>query len=79
MSYLIIKRIAITSNLSVALEDFINEKLCPTGKVTAWDETVIRMALDLKDMDTLACRIIDLCERAGVQVPARLTLPDTER
>lgn len=79
MSYLIIKRIAITSNLSVALEDFINEKLCPTGKVTAWDETVIRMALDLKDMDTLTCRIIDLCKRAGVQVPARLTLPGTER
>ena len=44
-----------------------------------WDETVIRMALDLKDMDTLACRIIDLCERAGVQVPACLTLPCTER
>jgi len=63
----------------VALEDFISEKLCPTGKVMAWDETVIRMALDLKDMDTLACRIIALCERAGVQIPACLTLPGTER
>ena len=35
----------------MTLEDFINEKLCPTGKVTAWDETVIRTALALGDMD----------------------------
>ena len=29
----------------MTLEDFINEKLCPTGKVTVWDETIIRTAL----------------------------------
>lgn len=63
----------------MTLEDFINEKLCPTGKVTVWDEIVIRMALDLGDMDTLACRIIDLCERAGVPMPTNLVLPGAER
>ena len=61
----------------VALEDFISEKLCPTGKVMAGDENGIRMSLDRKVMDTPACRIIDLCERASVQVPVHPRLRDT--
>lgn len=63
----------------MTIENFINEKLCPTGKVTVWDETVIRMALDLGDMDTLVCRIIDLCKRTGIPIPTDLTLPGVEQ
>ena len=63
----------------VALEDFINEKLCPTGKVTAWDETVIRTALALGDMDKLSDQLILMCRRAGVSVPVDLSLPSIER
>ncbi|MBQ4280376.1 hypothetical protein [Alistipes senegalensis] len=63
----------------MTLEDFINEKLCPTGKVTAWDETVIRTALALGDMDKLSDQLISMCQRAGVPVPVDLSLPGIER
>ncbi|BBL00430.1 hypothetical protein A3BBH6_06660 [Alistipes onderdonkii subsp. vulgaris] len=63
----------------MTLEDFINEKLCPTGTVTAWDETVIRTALDLGDMDTLICQILNISERAGIPVPTDLILPGAEQ
>lgn len=55
----------------MTLEEFINEKLCPTGTVTAWDETVIRTALALGDMDKLSDRIAAMCRRAGVPIPRR--------
>ena len=51
----------------MTLEDFNNEKLCPTGKVTAWDETVIRTALALGDMDKLSDQLILMCRRAAQQ------------
>lgn len=63
----------------MTLEDFINEKLCPTGTVTAWDETVIRTALALGDMDMLSDQLIIMCKRAGVSVPTDLVLPGAER
>lgn len=63
----------------MTLETFINEKLCPTGTVTAWDETVIRMALTLGDMDKLSDQLIIMCKRAGVSVPTDLVLPGAER
>lgn len=56
----------------MTLEEFINEKLCPTGTVTAWDETVIRTALALGDMDKLSDRIAAMCRRAGVPIPVDL-------
>lgn len=59
----------------MTLEDFINEKLCPTGKVTVWDETVIRAALALGDMGKLTNQIADICRRANVAIPTDLTLP----
>ena len=59
----------------MTLEEFINEKLCPTGTVTAWDETVIRTALTLGDMDKLSDQIAAMCRRARVRVPADLVLP----
>jgi len=63
----------------MTLEDFINEKLCPTGKFTAWDETVIRLALTLGDMEKLSNQIVSVCRRAGVPVPTDLTLPGVEK
>lgn len=63
----------------MTLEEFINEKLCPTGTVTAWDETVLRMALELGDMDKLSYQLILMCRRAGVPVPTDLVLPGAER
>lgn len=63
----------------MTLEDFINEKLCPTGTVTAWDETMIRTALCLGDMDRLSDQLIIMCRRAGVPVPTDLTLPGAKR
>lgn len=62
----------------MTLEDFINEKLCPTGTVTAWDETVIRTALALGDMDKLSDQLIIMCKRVGVSVPTDLVLPGAE-
>lgn len=63
----------------MTLEEFINEKLCPTGTVTAWDETVLRMALELGDMDKLSDQLISMCRRAGVSVPTDLVLQGFER
>lgn len=63
----------------MTLEDFINEKLCPTGKVTVWDETIIRTALELGDMDKLSDQLISMCRRAGVPMPTDLVLPGAER
>ena len=63
----------------MTLEDFINEKLCPTGTVTVWDETIIRTALELGDMDKLSDQLIIMCKRAGVPVPTDLTLPEAKR
>lgn len=60
----------------MTLEEFINEKLCPTGKVTVWDETVISTALDLGDMDKLSDQIMTMCKRVGVPVPTNLILPE---
>ena len=55
----------------MTLEDFINEKLCPTGKVTAWDETVIRTALALLiDRDALCANITP-----GAQQSANAPIP----
>lgn len=61
------------------LEEFINEILCPTGTVTAWDETVICMAIRLGDMDKLTDQLAIMCKRAGVPIPTDLTLPDVEQ
>lgn len=63
----------------MTLEDFINDKLCPTGTVTVWDETVLRTALELGDMDKLSDQIAAMCRQAGVPVPVDLVLPGTER
>ena len=63
----------------MTLETFINEKLYPTGTVTAWDETVIRTALALGDMDKLSDQIAAMCWRAGVSMPIDLVLPGAER
>ncbi len=63
----------------MTLEEFINDKLCPTGTVTVWDETVIRTALELGDMDKLSDQLIIMCKRAGVPVPTDLVLPGAER
>ena len=63
----------------MTLEEFINDKLCPTGTVTVWDETIIRTALELGDMDKLSDQLIIMCKRAGVPVPTDLTLPGAKR
>jgi len=58
----------------MTLEEFINERLCPTGALTAWDETVIATACRLGDAETLTAKIAELANRAGVEVPADLTI-----
>jgi hypothetical protein len=58
----------------MTLEEFINEHLCPSGVVTAWDETVIATAYRLGDTKTLAAKVAELALKAGVEVPADLTL-----
>lgn len=47
--------------------------------MTAWDETVIRTALALGDMDKLSGQIAAMCRRAGVPVPVDLVLLGAER
>lgn len=47
--------------------------------MTAWDETVIRTALALGDMDKLSGQIAAMCRRAGVPIPVDLVLPGAER
>lgn len=63
----------------MTLEAFINEKLCSTGTVTTWDETIIRTALALGDMEKLSDQIAAMCRRAGVSMPTDLVLPGAER
>lgn len=53
----------------MTLEDFINEKLCPTGTVTVWDETLIRPALRLDDMDKLSASIAPCAGRPECRSP----------
>lgn len=47
--------------------------------MTTWDETVIRTALALDDMDKLSGQIAAMCRRARVPVPVDLVLPGAER
>lgn len=63
----------------MTLEDFLNKKLCPTGTVTVWDETVIRTTLEMGDMDKLSDQLVAMCKRAGVPVPTDLMLPGVKR
>ncbi len=57
----------------MTLEEFINEKLCPAGVVTAWDETVIATAIRLGDIETLTSKLAELAGKAGVLIPDDLT------
>jgi hypothetical protein len=57
----------------MTLEEFINDKLCPAGVVTAWDEDVIATAYRLGDTKTLVAKVAELATKAGVEVPADLT------
>jgi hypothetical protein len=54
--------------------EFVNEKLCPAGVVTGWDEAIISTAFLLGDTTTLANKVAELANRAGVEVPVDLTL-----
>ena len=58
----------------MTLEEFINEKLCPAGVVTAWDETVIVTACKAGDIETLTSKLAELASKAGVLIPDGLTL-----
>ena len=58
----------------MTFEEFINQKLCPAGVVTAWDGLVITTAFRLDDLDTLAAITVRLAMKAGVEVPDDLTL-----
>ncbi len=58
----------------MTLEEFINEKLCPAGVVTAWDRTVIVSALRLGDVDKLTDKLAELTVKAGVEIPADLII-----
>ena len=55
------------------------KKFRPTGKFTAWDETMIRLALTLGDMEKLSNQIVSDGRRAGVPVPTDLALPGVEQ
>lgn len=57
----------------MTLEEFINEKLCPAGVVTAWDELVIVTAIRLGDLETLTSKLAELAGKAGVLIPDGLT------
>jgi hypothetical protein len=54
--------------------EFVNESLCPARVVTGWDELVITTALRLGDVKTLKSKVAELANKAGVEVPANLTL-----
>ncbi len=58
----------------MTLEEFINGKLCPAGVVTAWDELVIVTAYKIGDVDKLTEKLAELIVKAGVEIPADLTL-----
>lgn len=57
----------------MTLEEFINERLCPAGVVTEWDETVIVTACKVGDTKTLVDKVAELANKAGVEIPADLT------
>ena len=57
----------------MTLEEFINEKLCPAGVVTAWDETVIATAYKIGDLETLTSKLAELAGKAGGLIPDDLT------
>ncbi len=61
----------------MTLKTFINEKLCPTGVVTVWDADVIATAFRLGDIETLTSKVTELAAKAGIEVPADLTLKMT--
>lgn len=56
------------------LEEFLNKKICPTGVMTAWDETVLTTAYRLGDTDTLTSKTTELCAKAGIEAPTNLIL-----
>ncbi len=58
----------------MTLEEFINEKLCPAGVVTAWDDIIINTAFLLDDMETITSKVVELAAKAGVEVPFDLIL-----
>lgn len=58
----------------MTVEQFINEKLCPAGVVTVWEETLITTAYRLGDLNKLLETIYDLCQKANVEMPTDLTL-----
>ncbi len=58
----------------MTIEEFINEKLCPAGVVTAWDDIIINTAFLLDDMETITSKLAELAAKAGVKVPSDLTL-----
>lgn len=58
----------------MTVEQFINEKLCPTGVVTVWEETLIATAYQLGDLNKMLETIYDLCQKANVEMPIDLTL-----
>jgi hypothetical protein len=54
--------------------EFVNEKLCPAGVVSEWDETVITTAIRLGYVEMLASKLVELADKAGMEVPVDLTL-----
>ncbi len=58
----------------MTLEEFINEQLCPAGVITRWDAEVIAAAHRLGDIETLTSKVAELSSKAGVLIPAGLTL-----
>lgn len=58
----------------MTVKTFINEKLCPTGVVTVWEETLIATAYQHGDLNKMLETIYDLCEKANVEMPTNLTL-----
>lgn len=58
----------------MTVKTFINEKLCPAGVVTVWEETLIATAYQLGDLNKMLETIYDLCEKANVEMPTNLTL-----
>lgn len=58
----------------MTIEEFINEKLCPAGIVTAWDETAITTAYRIGDVETLTTKLAELSLIAGIEMPTNLIL-----
>ena len=58
----------------MTLEDFINEKLCPTGVLTQWHATTIELAVRLGDTGKLKTILAELCRAASVELPDNLII-----